>query len=104
MLETSAFVFATDLAALAADAGRTVLLEGFPDRAYAADGRLVPRTEPGAVLTDGAAIAARAVELAERTDPVLDSLCVHGDHPGAVAHAHAVRRALEAAGWSLRGL
>jgi UPF0271 protein len=49
-------------------------------------------------------IAARAVELAGRADPVLDSLCVHGDHPGAVAHAHAVRRALEAAGHVLRGL
>lgn len=92
------------LLSLAAAAGRAVLLEGFPDRAYAADGRLVPRTEPGAVLTDGTAIAARAVELAAGTDPVLDSLCVHGDHPGAVAHAHAVRRALEHAGWSLRGL
>lgn len=39
------------LLSLAAEAGRAVLLEGFPDRAYAADGRLVPRTEPGAVLT-----------------------------------------------------
>jgi UPF0271 protein len=92
------------LLALAAGAGRAVLHEGFPDRAYLEDGRLVPRTEPGAVLTDAAAIAARAVELASQDTPELDSLCVHGDTPGAVAHAHAVRRSLEAAGFGLRGL
>ena len=84
----------------AAGAGRAVLLEGFPDRAYAADGRLVPRGRPGAVLDDSAAIAARAVELA----PGVDSVCVHGDTPGAVAHARAVRTALEGAGWRLAGL
>jgi UPF0271 protein len=84
----------------AAGSGRGVLLEGFPDRAYAADGRLVPRGEPGAVLQDSAAIAARAVELA----PAVHSVCVHGDTPGAVAHARAVRAALEAAGWRLEGL
>ncbi|CAB4697573.1 MAG: LamB/YcsF family protein [Actinobacteria bacterium] len=81
-------------------AGRTVHHEGFPDRASGPDGRLRPRTEPGAVLGDGAAIAERAVLLA----PDVDSLCVHGDHPGAVAHAVGVRRALEAAGLGLRGL
>jgi 5-oxoprolinase (ATP-hydrolysing) subunit A len=83
---------------LAAAAERTVRHEGFPDRAYAADGTLVPRSEPGAVLADPSAIAARAVELAG----VVDSVCVHGDSPGAVAHARAVRRALEDAGWVLR--
>jgi len=92
------------LLALAAGAGRAVLHEGFPDRAYLADGRLVPRTEPGAVLTDAATIAARAVELASQETPELHSLCVHGDTPGAVAHAHAVRRSLETAGFGLRGL
>jgi UPF0271 protein len=84
----------------AAAAGRSVFREGFPDRGYRPDGRLVPRTEPGALLADAAEVAAQAVALA----PEVDSLCVHGDSPGAVAHAHAVRRALEAAGWSLRGL
>ncbi|MCW2843438.1 MAG: LamB/YcsF family protein, partial [Nocardioides sp.] len=82
---------------LAAAAGRTVLHEGFPDRAYGPDGRLVGRAEPGAVLSDPDRIAARAVELAAS----VDSVCVHGDNPGAVGHARAVRRALEAAGWSL---
>ena len=92
------------LLALAERSGRPVLHEGFPDRAYLADGGLVPRTEPGAVLTDAATIAARAVELASQETPELHSLCVHGDTPGAVAHAHAVRRSLEAAGFGLRGL
>jgi UPF0271 protein len=81
-------------------AGRVVFLEGFPDRGYGPDGRLVPRGEPGALIEDEAAIAAQAAELA----PSVHSLCLHGDSPGAVAYAGAVRRALEALGWSLRGL
>lgn len=84
---------------LAAEAGRPAWWEGFPDRAYTTEGALMPRDQPGAVLSDSASIAGRAVELADR----VHSLCLHGDTPGAVAHAHAVRRALEAAGWSLRG-
>jgi UPF0271 protein len=93
-----------ELLTRAAAAGRTVLQEAFPDRAYGPDGRLVPRSEPGAVLTDAPLIAQRAVELA--TDPArpIDSVCVHGDTPGAVDHARAVRRALEDAGLELRGL
>jgi 5-oxoprolinase (ATP-hydrolysing) subunit A len=85
---------------LARSDGRAVLLEGFPDRAYGDDGRLVPRDRPGAVLSDSDTIAANAVELARS----VDSVCVHGDSPGAVDHARAVRRALEDAGWELRGL
>jgi UPF0271 protein len=81
---------------LAAAVHRPTYVEGFPDRGYAG-GRLVPRGEPGALLDDSAAISRQAVELA----PGVDSLCVHGDAPGAVAHAHAVRRALEAAGYRL---
>jgi 5-oxoprolinase (ATP-hydrolysing) subunit A len=86
------------LLALAAAAGRATYDEGFPDRGYTSDGRLVPRGEPGAVLDDVDLIAAQAVALA----PTVASLCVHGDSPGAVAHARAVRRALEAAGHVLR--
>lgn len=85
------------LLSLARAAGRGVRLEGFPDRAYAPDGSLVPRTQPGAVLHDSATIAARAVELAAR----VDSVCVHGDSEDAVAHAVAVRRALQEAGLRL---
>jgi UPF0271 protein len=83
---------------LAQRSGRRVAHEGFPDRGYTEGGGLVPRGSPGAVLTDADEIAARAVELA----PSVDSLCVHGDTPGAVGHARAVRRALEAAGYQLR--
>ena len=85
---------------LARAAGRRVLLEGFPDRGYDADGRLLPRGEPGAALEDSEAIAAQAVALA----PGVDSLCLHGDTLGAVGHARAVRRALLDAGWVLEGL
>jgi UPF0271 protein len=95
---------AGELLTQAAAAGRAVLHEGFPDRAYGPDGRLVPRSEPGAVLTDAVRIAQRAVELATGTEPRIDSVCVHGDTPGAVDHARAVRQALEAAGLELRGL
>jgi UPF0271 protein len=84
------------LVALAAAAGRAAYEEGFPDRGYA-DGRLVERGRPGAHLEDVDLIAAQAVRLA----PDVASLCVHGDSPGAVAHAHAVRRALQGAGYHL---
>jgi 5-oxoprolinase (ATP-hydrolysing) subunit A len=84
---------------LAAAAGRATYLEAFADRAYRGD-RLVPREEPGALVVGEAAIAAQAVSLAGG----VDSVCVHGDSPGAVGHARAVRRALEGAGWVLRGL
>ena len=82
------------LLALAEERGRGTRLEGFPDRGYTDDGTLVPRDRPGALVTDPDDVAARAVALAAR----VDSVCVHGDSPGAVATARAVRRALEAAG------
>jgi UPF0271 protein len=82
-----------ELLSQAAASGRRTFLEGFADRAYRGD-RLVPRDEPGALLEDPDQIAQQAVRLA----PTVDSLCVHGDSPGAVAAATAVRRALEAAG------
>ena len=88
------------LGRLAAADGRTVWHEGVPDRAYDADGRLVARSAPGAVLADTAEIVDRARVLAA----AVHSLCLHGDTPGAVAHAGAVRRVLEDAGWHLRGL
>jgi 5-oxoprolinase (ATP-hydrolysing) subunit A len=87
------------LLAVAQDAGAHVVLEGYPDRAYTEDGRLVPRSEPGAVLHDPAAIAAQAVELVAAGQ--VASLCVHGDNPAAVSAAQAVRAALEEAGLTL---
>jgi UPF0271 protein len=85
------------LLSLAAADGRTVRREGFPDRGYGSDGRLLPRGMPGALILDGDEIARRAVQLAAR----VDSLCVHGDSPGAVDHARRVRRALEEAGFNV---
>ena len=82
---------------LAADAGRATYEEGFPDRGYA-DGRLIDRGSPGALLEDEESIVAQALRLA----PDVSSLCLHGDSPRAVAHASAVRRALEDAGYRVR--
>ena len=87
-----------ELLRLATDAGRAVFREGFPDRGYAEDGRLLPRTEPGALVKDPDGVVAQALALAAR----VDSVCLHGDTPGAVAHAVAVRASLEAAGFELR--
>ena len=86
--------------ALARDAGLPTIEEGFADRAYTPEGRLVPRAQPGAVIHDPDEAARRAVELA-RSGKVR-SLCVHGDTPGAVKIARAVRAALEGEGLLLR--
>ena len=90
-----------------ADAGLRFVREAFVDRGYRADGTLVPRTDAAALLTDATEIAERAVRMVTEgtVDAVdgaavrleVDSLCVHGDTPGAVAMARAVRSALDAA-------
>ena len=95
----------------AQDAGHPVFIEAFVDRAYLADGTLVPRSQDGAVLHDVDAIVERAVRLATKGEVVAldgivvqvrpDSLCIHGDTPGAVGMAAAVRKGLEAAGVEL---
>ncbi len=85
---------------LAEAAGRTCVREGFPDRGYTAEGRLVPRDQPGALVEGATAIAANAVEMAAGGE--ISSLCVHGDSPGAVEAASAVRTALEEAGYGVR--
>jgi UPF0271 protein len=69
---------------------RADLREGFADRAMLADGSLVPRSEPGALITDPTAAAAQAKQLAR----VVDTICVHADTPGALAIARAVRETL----------
>jgi UPF0271 protein len=86
--------------------------EIFADRAYTNAGNLVPRGQPGAVIHDAKAASARIIAMLQAgaiiaTDgtkiPVgIDSICVHGDTPGAVAMAKAVRQALIEAGYSLR--
>jgi UPF0271 protein len=90
------------------DAGLPVAAEAFADRAYHADGSLVSRSIAGSVLHDVDTVVARAVAMAcERTvEPVdgpaisfePDTICVHGDTPGAAALAGAIRRGLEDAG------
>ena len=82
--------------------------EAFADRAYTPSGALVSRREPGSVLHDEQEIAARMVRLVqegvvEAIDGSLvaidaESICVHGDSPGAVAMARALRGHLEQAG------
>lgn len=79
---------------IAADDGLPVVAEGFADRAYTPDGTLLPRDRPGAVLHDPSDVAAQALRLVGQ----VASLCVHGDSPGALDLARAVRRALEVAG------
>jgi UPF0271 protein len=93
-------------------AGLRTVREAFADRAYAGDGTLVPRREAGAVLDDPADVARRVVAMVTagrieavdgtRVPVVCDSVCVHGDTPGAVAMAVQVRAALSAAGVELR--
>jgi UPF0271 protein len=85
---------------LAAARGRDCHREGFPDRAYTAEGRLMPRDRRGAVHHEPSVIAARALEMARSGE--LSSVCVHGDSPDAVRSAIEVRRALETAGLRLR--
>jgi 5-oxoprolinase (ATP-hydrolysing) subunit A len=84
---------------LAAQAGFPTIAEGFADRAYTSDGRLVPRGEAGAVITDPAEVARQAIQLA--TAGQVRTLCMHGDTPGAVTLARGVRAALEGAGFAL---
>jgi UPF0271 protein len=89
-------------------AGLEPVTEAIADRGYLPDGRLVPRGVPGALVTDPPEVAARVVRLVtercvraiDGTDvPVLArSVCLHGDTPGAVALARAVRDALGEAG------
>lgn len=96
---------------LAGEAGLTVVVEAFADRAYTPEGTLVSRRLPGAVLHDGHEIARRCVAMAtgamvkdvEGGDLRLSpgSICVHGDTPGAVEIARSVRDALAEAGLTL---
>lgn len=70
--------------------------EGFADRTYRDDGRLLPRGEKGAVIDEPSAAAAQALTLARSGR--YDTICVHGDTPNAVEIAEKVRATLEARG------
>ena len=81
---------------IAAERGLRTVTEYFIDRNYTADGRLVDRRRPDAMVTDADQAAERAVEAA-RTG-VADSLCLHGDSPDAVTMGATVLAALREAG------
>ncbi|MDN5544996.1 MAG: LamB/YcsF family protein, partial [Rhodococcus sp. (in: high G+C Gram-positive bacteria)] len=94
--------------------GLCVGIVGIADRAYNSDGTLVARSEPGAVIHDVDVLVERTVrmvveEVVEAVDGTLipvvaDTVLVHGDNPGAVANAKAIRAALEAAGVTIAPL
>jgi 5-oxoprolinase (ATP-hydrolysing) subunit A len=91
--------------------GVTVATEAFADRGYLPDARLVPRADPAAVITDAAEVGRRvkAIAVDHRVTAIdgspvaisADSICVHGDTPGAAQLAVTVRRSLETSGVAL---
>jgi UPF0271 protein len=90
------------------DAGLKVAGEVFADRAYAADGSLVPRGKPGAIIKDPVVAALRVHRMlterkvtaitGEEVDVEADTVCIHGDSPDAVLFAGKVKQQLVAAG------
>lgn len=102
----------TELEAAAGRHGLDFIAEAFIDRAYEPDGTLVSRKEPGAVHEDLNVATTQAVRLAEDGrvtardgDEITvraDTLCIHGDTPGAAEKARAVRDVLESHGIEIR--
>ena len=100
------------LLAAGRSAGLRVAAEGFADRAYRRDGTLAPRSMPDSVISDPAEVVSRAVRMVVDgvvtaidgtvVPIVADTLCVHGDTPGAGRLAASLRTGLEAAGISVR--
>lgn len=93
---------------LAQKAGIEVVTEAFADRRYNPDGTLVSRREPDAVVSDVDEVCTRVVDMATKGTVVsrdgqeirvdAQSICVHGDSPGAVEMSRAIRSALDEAG------
>jgi 5-oxoprolinase (ATP-hydrolysing) subunit A len=100
------------LAEVAAGAGLRVVAEGYADRAYQPDGTLVSRRQPGSIISTVDSVIERVVRMATTgeivatdgtiLDAAVESICVHGDTPGAVELARRVREALDASGVSLK--
>jgi UPF0271 protein len=98
----------SELARAGEAAGLKVAFEGFADRAYEPDGSLTLRSRVGAVIHDLDAVVQRAVRLIVNGDVItsdgstlamhVDTICVHGDTPGAQTLARAIRTGLERAG------
>jgi UPF0271 protein len=95
-------------------AGLKVAAEGFADRSYEADGSLTPRHSAGAILSDPELVVGRALQMVRDGKIVardgstfslkVDTICVHGDTPGAAQLAAAVRMGLEQGGVEVRAL
>jgi UPF0271 protein len=102
------------MASAAADAQLRFVPEAFADRRYMPNGTLQPRSDPGSLITDAAAAAAQAVAVATKeTATAVDgsqisiraeTICCHGDTPGAVEIAAAVHTTLERAGITVAAL
>ena len=102
------------LIAAARGLGMRAAAEGFADRGYDAVGSIVSRGTAGALVETAEQAAAQALSLARdgfaiavdgtRVLLAVETICLHGDTPGAAANAAAVRRALEEAGFELRAL
>jgi UPF0271 protein len=102
----------SELHSAAAAVGLPVVHEAFADRGYRPDGTLVPRGEPGAVLTDPDQVVARSTAIAAGKDiaavdgtalrPAARSLCLHGDTPDAAHLARRIRDELSGAGITVR--
>jgi UPF0271 protein len=102
----------SELIAAGTRAGLRTACEGFADRAYEPGGSLVSRRQPGSVIDDPDAVVTRAVRMVRESivdavdgSPIairIDTLCVHGDTPGAAELAAQLRLALEAAGIDVR--
>ena len=98
----------SELARAANGLGLQVALEGFADRAYEPDGSLTPRSRTGAVIHDVDTVVARALRMAteslvsasdgSRLQMRVDTICTHGDTPGAQSLTRAIRAALQRAG------
>jgi len=105
---------ASELSRAGRSGGLRVADEIFADRAYSDDGTLAPRSQPGAMIHGAAASLAHVMRMLEeqalvslsgkRLPVSIDSICVHGDGPDAVATASALRQGLETAGYSVQTL
>jgi UPF0271 protein len=105
---------ASELIAAGHAVGLQTACEAFADRAYRPDGTLVPRTQPGAVIDDAAQVLSRVAAMARdraviaidgtRVPITVDTICVHGDTPGAADLAARIRATLAASGIDVRSI
>lgn len=102
------------MARIGQEAGLQVVFEAFPDRAYSPEGTLVSRRKPGAVIKDPEKVAERALKMAREGKVIAvdgseialapQTLCVHGDTPGAVNLVKQIRALLESEGIELKSM